>query len=433
MIDDFRPVRKPRPRKIAPTTPSQPIAGFPPVEQQLQQANQVAFQSQPVIQQFQPYEPIAAEVPAEQPNSDSESTRRWYKNKKIWAAFISVVLLASFGAGTWFLFLKENTPEPPPVTNTSSVAEEKPAPTTLASPLTGVQVEPALTKRPVTAIMIENSPDARPQSGLRDAGVVFEAIAEGGITRFLTLFQESQPQYIGPVRSIRPYYLDWLAPFDAPVAHVGGSKDALDTVRSKSNGFRDLDQFFNEKSYQRITERYAPHNVYTSFAKLDALNASKGNTSSTFTGWDRKDEQKLTTPTAKSIDFKISSFYFNAHYDYDVATNTYLRSEGGKAHVDITSAKDKAPKQLAPKVVIAIVVPFGTVKANDGIRSEYTTTGSGRAFVFQDGGMIEGTWTKKNQKSQIVFTATDGKTIKLNSGQTWISVVSNSSEVSYKP
>ncbi|MCP5939883.1 DUF3048 domain-containing protein, partial [Klebsiella pneumoniae] len=84
-----------------------------------------------------------------------------------------------------------------------------PKPTTVANTLTGLQVAPDVNQRPVTGVMIENSTDARPQSGLDQAGVVFEAIAEGGITRFLALFQDTQPDYVGPVRSSRPYYVQW--------------------------------------------------------------------------------------------------------------------------------------------------------------------------------------------------------------------------------
>ena len=101
--------------------------------------------------------------------------------------------------------------------------------------------------KPVTAIMIENSPDARPHSGLKQAEVVYEAIAEGGITRFLTLFQQHKPQLIGPVRSLRMYYVDWLAPYQASVAHVGGSHASLQEIRNGK--YRDIDQFFNGSSY----------------------------------------------------------------------------------------------------------------------------------------------------------------------------------------
>jgi hypothetical protein len=129
------------------------------------------------------------------------------------------------------------------------------------SQLTGKEVSEDDSKRPVTAIIIENSPDARPQSGLKNSGVVFEAIAEGGITRFLTLYQEDQPQLIGPVRSLRPYYIDWLAAFDPSVAHVGGSLNALQEIRNGS--YKDIDQFSHADTYWRARDRYAPHNVYT--------------------------------------------------------------------------------------------------------------------------------------------------------------------------
>ena len=155
--------------------------------------------------------------------------------------------------------------------------------------------------------MIENSLDARPQSGINQAGVIFEAIAEGGITRFITLYQEAQPQYVGPVRSLRPYYIDWAAAFDAPIAHVGGSPDALKQIR---NGGKDLDQFFNPGAYWRQSTRAAPHNVYTSFKNMDKLNKAKGYKSSKFTPWPRKEDSPLETPTAATIKVSISSANF---------------------------------------------------------------------------------------------------------------------------
>ena len=184
---------------------------------------------------------------------------------------------------------------------------------TIASPLSGLQVSPELAIRPVTGIMIENSVDARPQSGIQDAGVVFEAIAEGGITRFMTLYQEAMPQHIGPVRSLRPYYIDWASAFDASVAHVGGSPDALAQIRSSG---KDLDQFFNAGSYWRDNSRPSPHNVYTSFEKLDALNRSKGYSTSKFDSWPRKAEQKPDAPSVKSIDINISTALYKSPYKF---------------------------------------------------------------------------------------------------------------------
>jgi hypothetical protein len=348
--------------------------------------------------------------------------RSWSKKRKIIVIVLLLILVCGVGADIyWILFHDTGSPS-------MSLIKHKKVVTTVASPLTGVQVSPELAKRPVTGIMIENSPDARPQSGIQDAGVVYEAIAEGGITRFLTLYQDAQPQYIGPVRSLRPYYLDFGVPFDAGIAHVGGSPDALAQVR---NGLKDLDQFFNSGSYWRQSTRAAPHNVYTSFALLDALNKSKGYTTSKFTSFPRKKDVKLTTPTAKSIDFAISGYTYNVHYDYDTTSNTYLRSEGGAAHMATTSAPDKTGQQLHPKVVIALIMGYGIMA--DGQHSDYTTTGSGAMYVFQDGGVTQGTWSKAGRTSQFVFTDASNKPIKLDAGQTWFTALGASSMVSYKP
>jgi hypothetical protein len=343
-------------------------------------------------------------------------------------AFLAALFLV-FGAVAigWFYFIQPKTN--PAIQISKNTIAKPTAPLTVPSPLTGVQVEPSLVKRPVTGIMIENSVFARPQSGLQDAGVVVEAIAEGGITRFLALFQEAQPQYVGPVRSLRPYYIDFAQPFQAGIVHVGGSPEALARVRNGS--YRDLDQFFNSGYFYRVSYRPAPHNVYTSFAKLDQLNKSKGYTSSLFTSWPRKAEKKIAVPTAKTIDLTVSSPDYYSHYDYDPNSNTYLRSEGGAPHLDLVNANDKGGVRLQPKVVIALVMQYGI--AADGQHSIYTDTGSGTAYVFQDGGVTVGTWTKADAASQVTFNDAAGLPIKLNAGQTWITFVAGGNKVAYKP
>jgi hypothetical protein len=348
--------------------------------------------------------------------------RGWSRRRKIILIILALILLG--GAGTdlyWVLFHNDGN-------SSSTITKHKKIVTTVASPLTGMQVSPDLAKRPVTGIMIENSPDARPQSGIQDAGVIYEAIAEGGITRFMTLYQDATPQYIGPVRSLRPYYLDFAVPFDAGIAHVGGSPDALAQVR---NGLKDLDQFFNSDSYWRQNTRISPHNVYTSFALLDALNKSKGYTSSKPASFPRKKDAKLTTPTAKSIDLAISGYSYNVHYDYDATSNTYMRSEGGAAHMATTSAADNTGQQLHPKVVVALIMGYG-IDA-DGQHSDYTTTGSGTVYVFQDGGVTQGTWSKAARTSQFTFTDASNNPVKFDAGQTWFTALSATSMVNYKP
>ncbi len=302
-----------------------------------------------------------------------------------------------------------------------------PKPIAIKSPLTGAVVTAEQAKFPVTGVMVENSQEARPQSGLNEAGVVFEAVAEGGITRFLALYQETSPGSVGPIRSARPYYIDWLLGFDATYAHVGGSPDALGAI--KSQGVKDMDQFANSGSYQRVKNRTAPHNVYTSLEELRALAQRKGFASSSFTSWPRKAEAKLKQPTAGTIDFAISSALYNANYVYDPASNTYKRSEGGKPHFQIDSGG--AQTQLAPKVVVGLVMSKGL--AADRSHTTYGTIGSGQAYVFQDGGVTPATWRKADAKSQITLEDSAGKPIALNAGQTWVTVVGVPTAVTYKP
>lgn len=358
-------------------------------------------------------------------NQKSRLWHHWSKRQKLIASICSILLL-TVGSGLIYAnFIQKPAPVIQKVTSTPK-AEPPPKPKTVASPLSGVQVAPELAARPVTAIMIENSLDARPQSGLAEAGVIYEAIAEGGITRFIALFQEASPAYIGPVRSLRPYYIDFAAPFDAGIAHVGGSPEALAQIRS---GGKDLDQFFNAGSYWRVGSRRSPHNLYTNFERLDSLNQSKGYTGSKFVSWPRKEDKAVTVPTAKAIDIAISSVNYNSHYDYDAGTNSYLRSQGGRPHIITSAEADGAGKQLGPKVLIVLVMPYST----SGKYSVYGTNGSGVMYVFQDGIATEGKWSKPDRTSQFTFTDLSGQPLKLNAGQTWITPLPVASKVSYTP
>ncbi|HEX3569122.1 MAG TPA: DUF3048 domain-containing protein [Candidatus Saccharimonadales bacterium] len=359
-----------------------------------------------------------------------QSKKHWWKrlSKKQWiiiAIVAAVIVLGGGGALAWKL-THHTKPAPAKIVKKTTPKPAPPQPTTVASTLTGLQVDPSVNQRPVTAVMIENSTDARPQSGLDQAGVVFEAVAEGGITRFLALFQDTQPGYIGPVRSVRPYYIQWLMGFDASVAHVGGSPEGISDL--KTWGVKDLDQFYNGSYYQRISSRYAPHNVYTSMANLNALEAKKGIGASTYTGFARKPEAPSKTPNATSIDLAISGFYYNVHYDYDPATNSYKRSEAGKPHMEVDA--NGAQTQIQPKVVVALVMPQG-IEADD-LHTSYATIGSGQAFVFQDGIVTPGTWHKDANNKQFTFTDSNGKVLAFNPGQTWLTAMGSAGGVTYK-
>ncbi|MEO5690725.1 MAG: DUF3048 domain-containing protein [Candidatus Saccharimonadales bacterium] len=333
--------------------------------------------------------------------------------------FAAVGLILVTGIGLILLLLSQ--PEPTP-SATSTVPKPKQK---FYSPLTGLPVaDEAATKKAVTAVMIENSPDARPQSGLKDAGVVYEAIAEGGITRFVALYQESRPNLVGPVRSVRPYYVEWASAYDPAVAHIGGSKRALDLIRSGEYGV-DMDQFFNAGTFWRANDREAPHNVYTDFNKLDALRESKGKTSSTFTAFARGDSKTPPPRNASTITIGVSSGSFLVEYSYDEASETYLRSHNGVAH------DDREKGRIAPSVVVALKVVM-SLGFEDGNREQITTTGEGQAYIFQNGSVTEATWQRSDVKSPLKLVGSDGKDIILSRGQTWITALAQNKAVTWQ-
>lgn len=339
------------------------------------------------------------------------------KQKKIGIAIIAVVLV--FGSITAYA-LNKVLKKPFEISNSEIIFEPK---KTVPSRLTGVEISKKLNKRHVTSIQIENSPDARPQSGLYDAGVVFEAIAEGGITRFNALFLETRPDYIGPIRSVRPYYVDLMLPFDPSFVHAGGSAQGLERV--KRLHVKDIDYGANADAFRRVSSRYAPHNLYSSMNALDRVSNRRGYKKSIFEGWPRvKREAPANKVTAGDINFSISGPLYDVEYKYDKDSNSYKRFMGGGPHMD-----EKAKKQIKPKVVIAVVMQY----SNQGIYSVYKMKGSGKAFIFQNGEVIKGTWKKAGPSHLFKFMTKKGEIIRLNPGQTWVTLLRSTGEVKYSP
>ncbi|MDR2620489.1 MAG: DUF3048 domain-containing protein [Propionibacteriaceae bacterium] len=295
------------------------------------------------------------------------------------------------------------------------------------SPLTGVEVADAATAtKPVLAAMVENLPYSRPQSGLMDAGVVFEAIAEAGITRFVVLYQEAEPALIGPIRSARQYFIEWMHGFDAALARCGGSKEARQAMESGAYGV-DLDEITNSASaYWRESAKEAPHNMYTDYAHLKALLDKRNKITSTFTPWPRQDGAPASNPTATVIDLDISYDEYLNHYEWDAASNTYLRWHGSEPHLD------REQGQLHPAVVIGLRVAEWTVNEGDGNRQRITTSGSGSAYIFQNGTVTEATWIKDSSAEMLRFVDAAGADIPLNRGQVWITAVPNENAITWR-
>jgi hypothetical protein len=364
-------------------------------------------------------------VPRPSKNQSSHEARNrfalhWPPGKKEWAVAIVVLLLV--GCSTALALRHSPTHSAILITKGHPLIRAK-APV-IVSRLTGLPVTAAQAALPVTGVMIENSDDARPQSGLSQAGVVFEALAEGGITRFLAIYEEGQPTSIGPIRSARPYFIDWLLPFDAGYAHVGGSPAALSEITA--DNVRDMNQFSYGSTYTRISSRAAPHNVYTSMANLNALEQSKGWGTSNFVGFPRKSDQPSKTPTATAININPDGPDMDVQYQYNPKLDSYARSEAGAPMIDANTGQ-----QLEPKVVIAMLVPWvdGPLDSSGAYYTQYSDIGTSTAYIFQDGIMTQGVWVKSSPSSQLEFKTAAGATLKLNAGQTWITAIGSASQV----
>ena len=338
------------------------------------------------------------------------------------------------------------------------VAEEEPEedpslPKTEQCPLNGqMRTKPSQEewnkKRPL-AVMIENHLESRPQSGLSYADVVYEAVAEGGITRFMAVYLcNPKDVQVGPVRSARTYFLDWLSEYDALYAHVGGANtpgpaDALGQIITY--GVKDLNQFSIGfptfwRDYQRLGRPVATeHTMYSSTQKLWAIGEKRGWTATDakgvrwdakFVPWKFKDGEAATAPTASAITVNFWEGYkdYQVIWNYDQACNCYKRSNGGAPHTDLDNKK-----QIAPQVVI--VQYQRESRANDGYENNahliYGNKGEGKALIFQDGKVIEGKWIKQNRLAREKFVDSKNKEVDLTRGQIWIQTVPEGSTVTY--
>lgn len=310
-------------------------------------------------------------------------------------------------------------------------AKPKPAPKEepkIFSPLTGLPVSGEDSKRPVIATIIENHPDARPQSGLSQAGVVYEALAEGGITRYMALFQNDVPKQIGPVRSLRTYFQDWALEFAVPVAHAGGNADAIDQIGAL--GMKSMNALYGQPSsyFTRAKDRYAPHNLYITGDQLTSLAGKLGyGGAPTFTPSPRKKDEPTTAPTHGLIQINYSYNGYQVEYRYDAATNSYARFLAGSPDIDRNTGQ-----QIKVKNVVIQYMPtsFGVTRIGEQTVI-MGTPGSGKTVVLRDGGAIEGTWSKANHNTRTQLLDAAGKDIPLVAGNTWYSIVPIGKEVSY--
>lgn len=299
-------------------------------------------------------------------------------------------------------------------------------------------------RRPL-GVMIENHQDARPINGWTRADIVYEAVAEGGITRTLSMFFCQDAGDIAPVRSARTYFIDWLSEYNALYAHVGGANtagpaDALGQIRDY--GILDMDQFgLGFPTYWRGTDKLAPHNVHSTTKKLWEAAKSRGDGwgskdengkawDANFVLWKFKDEETLAqrgTQKPIVVPFWSQAQEYTVTWKYDTATNTYKRYIGTEAQIDASTKEIISPKNL--------VVQFETESdANDGYPDGhllYGTIGFGKALFSMDGKVIPGTWNKASRTARTKYLDSQGQEIVFDRGQIWIETIPVGNTVTY--
>jgi hypothetical protein len=282
--------------------------------------------------------------------------------------------------------------------------------------------------RHALAIMVENQVDSRPQSGLDKAKIVYEAITEGGITRFMAIYGPESTSKVGPVRSARTYYLDWDLEYDGFYAHVGGNLDALQLIPELK--IKDLDQFrYGEQAYSRIPRgnRATEHTMYTDTDKLWKIAEDNGwDMKANFDSYEFKDDALLDQrPNSQSIGINFSTASYKVTWDYDKTNNVYLRSMAGSPHKDEVTGE-----QLKAKIVIIQEVQrWETTTSINEAGWAMKTVGEGNAKIVMDGKVIEGKWKKENRTSRTVFTDADGNKIKYDPGTMWVEIIPPSTPV----
>jgi hypothetical protein len=299
--------------------------------------------------------------------------------------------------------------------------------------------------RPLS-VMIENSTDARPQSGIPSADMTYEALAEGGITRTLNVFYCQDAGIIGPVRSARTYFLDFISEYgDYPLyAHVGGANtpgpaDALGQIGDYGwNGYNDLNQFaIGFPTYYRDESRLGhevatEHTMYSTTTSLWDIGKQRGLTNvdkkgkswnDNFVPYTFKDDAGIGDRGASQaihIDFWDNNPDYAVDWAYVKTSNLYMRKNGGVTHMDRNTNK-----QLSAKNIVVLLMRES--HANDGYTDNehllYKDTGSGDALIFVDGKEIKGTWKKASRTARTLLYDNAGNEVKFDKGKFWFEIV----------
>ena len=257
--------------------------------------------------------------------------------------------------------------------------------------------------------IIENSRQARPQSGLSQSDFVYEVMTEGGITRFMALFNSKYSEKIGPIRSARYYFLDIAKEFDLPFAHCGGSYDSLEEL-SKNTKLKSINEIKYGTYFFRDNSRKSPHNLYTSTENIENFldNNTFSETNMRKLNFDDDFWINADLENCQNIDLNLSNYYSTS---YTYSENGYLKSMDGEESIDAATNE--------PLIFNNIVIQFTSIKQKEDEQyMNIELLGSGDALIISNGKYIKGTWNKVNNQSTTIIKDINNKEIPLSVGNT---------------
>lgn len=303
-------------------------------------------------------------------------------------------------------------------TNLEQTAEGK----EVLSPFDYLPIEEKVLHRAVMT-SIENTPQARPQSGICEAPIVYEFLVEGGITRFLALYWSEIPDKIGPIRSVRPYMVKIADEYDALLLHAGASPEGFELLEKLD--FTNLDQIYNGKYYWRSQDKPTPHNLYTGVYRIsEYLEDMMGVEYSNRFNFE---EVIIITSAKKKADIINIGYWGNYEviYEYNPRENHYKR------YIDNIDNPHNCANgdQITVK---NIIVQFTETSIKDDVgRLNIELEGSNKALYFGNGYVSKGHWEKDDQ-GLTKFYDENNNLITINPGNTWIQIVPNGTNITYK-
>lgn len=318
-----------------------------------------------------------------------------------------IILMSLIGC-----FYKENNTIPTSITINETVP----------SFYTGENVKESINSNVPFMVMIENSTLARPQSGLSGADVIYETSAEGGIPRFMALFHKNTPNIIGPVRSVRPYFLELALENDLPFAHCGASSEAFTDI-SNNESLMSINEMSSGDYFWRDATRKSPHNLYTSSENIlnSIIHKNFLAIPKPFSEFNKDYYSSKTLNAASNIILTLNKNY-NTSYTYE--DNVYKKSMDDKISLDAnTNEQLSFSNVVIQKTIISL--------QDDNIHLDIDLIGEGQGYIFSNGRYVNVIWKKLSESDKTKFYDVNGDLVPLSPGKTIWHIVNNDTDISF--